>query len=176
VFLEPGSQLGRLILAYASHLADDSLTFHEESRTALALNANSPYTVGSIGYFHVLRGELERGLPLLDRAIATNACHPAWFHGGYVIDQLVRCDYETALAETRTHLPFMSFWDDVVLSALLGKLGRVEEARPHVDRVIDQKPDFAGRARELFRRSLKIDAVVDDLIDGLRTAGLPPAS
>jgi hypothetical protein len=35
-----------------------------------------------------------------------------------------------------------------------------------------QKPDFIGRARELIRRSLKIDAVVDDLIDGLRTAGL----
>jgi len=38
--------------------------------------------------------------------------------------------------------------------------------------VIDQKPDFPGRARELLRRSIKNDAVVDDLIDGLRTAGL----
>jgi hypothetical protein len=176
VFLEPGSQLGRMILAYVSHLADDSQTFHQESRTALALNANSPYTVGAIGYFHVMRGEFERGLPLLDRAIAANPCHPAWFHAGYVIDHLSRGDYETALAETRTHLPFMSFWDDVMLAALLGKLERIEEARSHVDRVSDQKPDFAGRARDLIRRSLKIDAVVDDLIDGLQAAGLVPGS
>lgn len=173
VFLEPGSQLGRLILAYASYLADDSQSFHEESQNALALNANSPYTVGAIGYFHVLRGEVERGLPLLDRAIAANPCHPAWFHSGHVINLLIQREYETALAETRTHLPFMSFWDDVMLAAVLGRLGRIDEARPHVDRVIDHKPDFAGRARELFRRSLKIDAVVDDLTDGLRTAGLP---
>jgi hypothetical protein len=172
VFLEPGSQLGRMILAYASYLADDSQTFHQESRTALALNANSPYTTGSIGYFHVMRGEFEHGLPLLKRAIAANPCHPAWFHAGYVIDHVSRGAYETALAETRAHLPFMSFWDDVMLAALLGKLGRSEEARLPVDRVIDQKPDFAERARELIRRSLKIDAVVDDLIDGLQTAGL----
>lgn len=172
VFLEPGSQLGRLVLAFASYLADDSQTFHEESQTALALNANSPYAVGSIGYFHVLRGEFERGLPLLDRAVAANPCHPAWFHSGYVIDQLFRRDYETALAETRTYLPFGGFWDDVMLAAELGKLGRIDEARPHVDRVIDHKPGFSGRARELIRRSIKIEAVVDDLIDGLRLAGL----
>jgi adenylate cyclase len=176
VFLEPGSQLGRMILAYASYLADDSQTFHQESRTALALNANSPYTAGSIGYFHVMRGEFERGLPLLDRAIAANPCHPAWFHAGHVIDHVSRGDYETALVETGTHLPLMSFWDDVMLTALLGKLGRTEEARLHVDRVMEQKPDFAGRARELIRRSLKIDAVVDDLIDGLQAAGLVPGS
>lgn len=70
--MEPGSQLGRLILAYASYLADDSDGFNEEIDTALTLNPNSPYTVGTAGYFHVMRGEFERGLPLLDRAIATS--------------------------------------------------------------------------------------------------------
>jgi tetratricopeptide (TPR) repeat protein len=173
VFLDPGSQLGRLILAYANHLADDIDTFQEESETALALNPNSLYTIGAIGWMHALRGELERGLPMLDRAIAANPCHPAWFHAGYVVDSLVRCDYQTALTETRTHRPFMSFWDDALLAAILAKLNRIDEAAPHVDRIIDQKPDFAWRARELFQRGLKIDAVADDLIDGLRAAGMP---
>jgi adenylate cyclase len=173
VFLDPGSQLGRLILAYASHLADDIGSFREESETALALNPNSLYTIGAIGWMHALRGELERGLPMLDRAITANPCHPAWFHAGYVVDNLVRCDRETALTETRTHRPFMSFWDDVMLAAILGKLDRIDEARPHVDRITDQKPDFAGRARELIWRGLKIEAVIDDLTDGLRLAGLP---
>jgi TolB-like protein len=54
VYLEPGSQLGRLILAYASHLADDADSFREEAGVALSLNPNSPYTVGAIGYLHVL--------------------------------------------------------------------------------------------------------------------------
>ena len=173
VFLDPGSQLGRLILAYASYLADDSESFLQESETAMALNPNSPYTVGAIGYCHALRGELDRGLPMLDRAIALNPCHPAWFHSGYIVDHLLRHDYETALAESRKHLPFMSFWNDVMLAATLGKLGQADEAQPHVGRITKDKPGFAARARELIGRPLKIWPLIDDLIDGLRTAGLP---
>jgi adenylate cyclase len=172
VLLEPGSQLGRMILAYASYLSEDDLSFRQESETALNLNPNSPYTVGAIGYFHVLRGDLDRGLPMLDRAIALNPCHPAWFHTGYVIDHLLRGEYEIALAATLKHLPFMSFWDDVMAAAILGKLERTDKARPHIERVMRQKPDFAGRARELLERSLKIDPLVDDLVDGLRAAGM----
>jgi adenylate cyclase len=172
VFLEPGSQLGRMILAYASYLAEDSESFLEESEIALTLNPNSPYTVGAIGYFHVYRGEIDRGLSLLERAISDSPCHPAWFHAGYIIDHLVREDYEQALLETRKHAPFMSFWDDVAQAAMLGNLGREDEATTHLGRIAEQKPDFAGRARELLRRTLKIDPLIDDLIDGLKRAGM----
>ena len=172
VFLEPGSQLCRLILAYASYLADDSRSFGEESETALALNPNSPYTVGAIGYMHVLQGEIDHGLALLQRAISVNPCHPAWFHSGYVIDLLVRGDSERALAETSKHHPFIGFWDDVMQAAMLGKLGRADEATIHLGQIAEQKPGFADRARELLRRTIKIDPLIDDLIDGLQRAGM----
>ncbi len=172
VFLEPGSQLGRLILAYASYLADDSESFERESETALTLNPNSPYTVGTVGYFHVMRGEFERGLPLLGRSVAANPCHPTWFHGAYVVDHLHRKDYEGALMLVEKHRPYQSFWMPVAYGAILGRLGRVDEAKPHVEQLMEQKSDFASRGRELLRRGLKIDPLIDDLIDGLRTAGL----
>ncbi|MEJ2189349.1 MAG: hypothetical protein P8Y93_07985 [Acidobacteriota bacterium] len=172
VFLEPGSQLGRLILAYAGHLADDPDVFAQESETALALNPNSPYTVGAIGYFHVMRGSFVRGLPLLERAMAVNPCHPNWFHAGRVIHLISRRSYEEALAELEKHDPFFAFWLPVVRASILGNLGRLDEARTHLHQVREQKPDFASRARELFRRSLKVDSIIDDLIDGLRAAGL----
>jgi adenylate cyclase len=173
VFLEPGSQLGRLILAYASHLADDPDSFHEEAGIALSLNPNSPYTVGAVGYLHVFLGEIDPGLALLDRAVSLNPCGPAWFHAGYVVDHLLQNDYERALAVTRTYHPFISFWDEVMIAAILGQLGRADEARPHVEAIRKQKPDLAGRARELMRRGLKIEDLVEDLVDGLRRAGLP---
>ncbi len=172
VFLEPGSQLGRLILAYASHLADDADNFHEESRIAMSLNPGSPYTVGSVGYLHALRGEIDVGIPLLDQAISFNPCHPAWFKGAYVVGHLLDGNYETALAETLTHRPFIDFWDDVMIAAILGHLDRVDEARPHVQRVEERKPEVATQAADLMRRSLKIDELVDDLVDGLKRAGL----
>jgi tetratricopeptide (TPR) repeat protein len=162
-----------MILAYASHLADDPDVFAQESETALALNPNSPYTVGAIGYFHVMRGSFERGLPLLERAMAVNPCHPNWFHAGRVIHLISRRSYEEALAELEKHDPFFAFWLPVVRASILGNLGRLDEARTHLYQVREQKPDFASRARELFRRSLKVDSIIDDLIRGLCAAGLP---
>ena len=173
VVLEPGSQLGRLILAYASYLADDSESFEQEIETALALNPNSPYTVGTAGYFHIMRGELERGLSLLDRAIAVNPCHPNWLHGGYVVHHIHQRDYDHALLEVEKYNPYLGFWPPVVLAAILGRLGRIEEAKVHLQHLEEQKPDFASRARELLRRTLKIDSIIDDLIEGLRAAGMP---
>ena len=172
VFLDPGSQLGRLILAYASHLADDVEAFEQEAETALALNPNSPYTVGAIGYFHVMRGGFERGLPMLERAMAVNPCHPDWFHAGRVIHLISRRNYEEALAELERNDPFFAFWLPMVRASVLGNLDRVDEARTHLHLVQEQKPDFAPRARELMRRSLKSESIIDDLIDGLRAAGL----
>ena len=172
VFLEPGSQLARMILAYASYLAEDSESFHEESEIALALNPNSPYTVGAIGYFHAIQGDFDRGLALLDRAMAVGPCHPRWFHSGYILRRMIEHDYEGALTETRKHLPFIGFWDEVVQAAMLGKLGREDEASQHVERVVQDKPDFSPRARELIGRALKVDPLIDDLLDGLRRAGM----
>lgn len=172
VSLEPGSQLGRLILAYVSYVADDTESFRPEIETALALNPNSPYTVGTAGYFHVMRGEFERGLPLLDRAIAMNPCHPDWFHAAYVVDHLHRHDYDRGLLELEKYQPFQSYWTPVAFAAILGKLGRIAEARVHVKQVKTQKPDFPSRAHELLRRTVKIDALIDDVLDGLRRAGM----
>jgi hypothetical protein len=138
VFLETGSQLGRLILAYANHLTDDMDSFHEEAGIALSLNP----------------------------------CGPAWFHAGYVIEHLLRDDYERGLAVTRTNHPFISYWDDLVIAAMLGQLKRTAEARACLEVAGQQKPDIDGRAAELMRRGLKIDGLVKNLIDELLNAGL----
>lgn len=172
VSLEPGSQLGRLILAYTCHLADDSDSFHQEIETALALNPNSPYTVGSAGYLLALRGDFETGLPLVDRAISANPCHPDWFHNAYFFHHLKCGKFENALWELENHNLTLGFWRPVLFAATLAKLGRIDEAKVHVLEVKEQKPDFASRARELCRRPLKVDALIDELIDGLRRAGL----
>jgi hypothetical protein len=101
-----------------------------------------------------------------------NPCHPSWFHSGYVIARLLRGEDEAALAETEKHLPFIDFWNDVVVAAVLARLGRIGEARRHSERVLEVKPDFPGRARELLRLSLKIDDLVDELISALERVGL----
>jgi adenylate cyclase len=139
----------------------------------VALNPNSPYAVGTVGHFYALRGEFERGLPLLDRAIAMNPYHPDWFHMGYLVDHLGRRDYESALRVLQQHNPVHGFGLPAAYGATLARLGRIGEAKVHIETLEEQKPDFASRARELLRRTLKVDAIIDDLIDGLRLAGMP---
>jgi adenylate cyclase len=172
VFLEPGSQIGRLILAYASYLSNDLDSFHQEIETALGLNPNSLYTVGSAGYLHVMVGESERGLPLLDRAISANPFYPLWFHTAYFIDHFHRQQYDRALLEIQQYNSVESFWSPLLYVAILGKLGRRAEAKTHIEELMRLKPDFASRAGEILRRSLKFEGIVDELIDGLRRAGL----
>jgi hypothetical protein len=172
VSLEPGLQLGRLILAYVNFIADVMESFDEESAIAMSLNPNSLYATGVIGYLNAMRGDFDIGLPALEQTISRCPCHPAWFHAGFVIDHILHDDFERALAKTRHHRPFIGYWDEVVIAALLGRLDRSDEAQPHVDAVTAQMPDFAGRARDLIGRGLKIPRVVDGLIEGLRRVGL----
>jgi len=54
----------------------------------------------------------------------------------------------------------------------LGKLGREDKAAMHAARLIERKPDFCERAGELLGRSIKVPSLVEDLVDGLRRAGL----
>ncbi len=172
VLLDPGSQIGRLVLAYASYLSDDLDSFHQEIETAIRLNPNSLYTVGSAGYLHVMVGESERGLSLLDRATSANPFFPQWFHTAYFMDHFRRQEYERALLEIQQDNCVQNFWSSALHVAVLGKLGRSSEAKVHIEGLLRLKPDFASQARELMRRSLKVESVIDELIDGLGRGGL----
>jgi TolB-like protein/Tfp pilus assembly protein PilF len=176
VTLEPGIQLCRLILAYACFLGDDSDCFQQEAETALTLNPNSPYAVGAVGYFHTMRGEFDRGLPLLNRAIAMNPHNPDWFHSGFFVEALSRRDYEGALRVLQQRTPAYGVHLPLMYAATLAKLGRLEEARAYVEQLNRERPDFASRARELLRRTLKVDVILDDLVDGMHMAGMPVGS
>jgi len=172
VSLEPGLQLARLILAYASFLSDDFEEFHQEAETALALNPNSPYARGTVGYFYAMIGEFDRGRALLDRAIAANPFHPRWFHLAYYAEHFRNREYDRALQEVEKHSPSQDYWARVLYIAVLGKLDRAADARLHIQRLVELKPDFVSRARELIVRSFKVESVIEELIDGIRRAGL----
>jgi tetratricopeptide (TPR) repeat protein len=172
VILEPERQLSRLILAYALLLGDSLDAFRVEAETVLSLNPNNPYAVGAIGYMHVLTGDFERGRTLLDQATAAGPVAPHWFSHGYYLERFRDGDYEGALNSLNAPSD-QDVWMPALLAAALGKLGRREEAGVPRTRLEAWKPDFDRRARELIGRSIKTPELVDDLLDGLRKAGVP---
>jgi len=172
VALDPGSQLGRLILAYACLLGDETECFRQEVETALALNPNSPYAVGSAGFMYTMSGDFERGHPLLETAIRMNPCHPQWFHNANYVYHYHRREYEDAFLEIQKSTAPHNFWLRVMKVAVLGQLGRPSEAAAQIEELMKLKPDFPPRAPELLRRTLKVDSLIEKLVDGLRKAGL----
>lgn len=170
--LEPGNQLSRTIMAYVYLLQGDRQSVLEEAGIALALNPNSVYFVGTIGYILVFAGDFDRGRKLLDKAIALNPCHPRWFHHGCWLDDYRRGEYEASYREASLAGPIIGFWNPVLCAASLGQLGRESEAKAFVEELRRLNPDFESRARELIARSLKVDDLAERIVDGLRKAGL----
>jgi hypothetical protein len=64
------------------------------------------------------------------------------------------------------------FWDPLVRAVALGRLGRQSEAKTALGQLLTLVPDFSTQGRLLISRYVKVDDLVDGIIDGLRKAGL----
>jgi adenylate cyclase len=172
VALAPDNQFTHdaLTLVYFHRGAKEMFLKHVEQ--TLALNPNAPYIVGVAGWHMALYGEWDRGLTLLKKGMKLNPYHPSWFHLAPFMDCYGRGEYEHALAEAlKFNYPDL-FWDPLVRAAALGRLGRQNEAKAAVSQLLMLEPDFATRGRLLISRYVKVDDLVDTIIEGVRKAGL----
>ena len=133
----------------------------------------TPHTSSGVAGWHMaLYGEWDRGLTLLKKGMKLNPYHPSWFHLAPFMDAYRRGEYENALAEAlKFNYPEL-FWDPVMRAAAFGRLGRQSQAKTAVGQLLKLEPDFATRGRLLIGRYVKVDDLVDGIIDGLRKAGL----
>ena len=153
------------------HKGDKKLFLQHLDQT-LALNPNSPYIVGVAGWHMALYGEWKRGLSLLKKGIQLNPYHPTWFHLAFYMDCYRRGDYENALSEALQFNYPELYLDPLMRAAVLAQLDRPNAARTAVDQLLRLEPDFKGRGRQLISHYLKVDDLVDKIIEGLQKAGV----
>jgi adenylate cyclase len=172
VALAPENQFARdaLTLVYF-HLGDKDF-FLQHAAETIALNPNSPYIVGVAGWHMMLYGEWDQGLTLLKKGMRLNPYHPNWFHLAPFIDYYRRGEYEKALSEALKFNYPEIFWDPVLRAVALSRLGRQKEARTALGQLLKLEPEFATRGRMLIGRYVKIEEIIDTIIEGLRKAGL----
>jgi len=172
VALEPDSQFAWDALALTHfHLGNRELLLETIDKT-LALNPNSPYIVGVAGWHMSLYGEWERGLQLLARGMELNPYHPTWFHLVPFMNRFRLGEYELAYAEAlKFNYPEL-FWDPLMRAATLARLGRRDAAKEAVGQLLGLIPDFATSGRTSIESYVKVGELVDELVDGLREAGL----
>jgi adenylate cyclase len=172
VALEPQNQFARDALTLVYFHQGDKERFLQHVEQTIALNPNAPYVVGVAGWHMMLYGEWERGLVLLKKGMKLNPYHPTWFHLATYMDCFRRGEYENALAEAlKFNFPDL-FFDPMMRAVALGHLGRQSEARAAIDQLLQLEPDFAHRGSQLISRYVKVDDLVDQIIEGLRKAGL----
>jgi len=172
VALAPENQFAwdALALVYF-HLGNKEQLLKAIEKT-IALNPNSPYIVGVAGWHIALYGEWDRGLALMKIGMQLNPYHPTWFHLAPFMDYYRRGEFEDALEEAlKFNYPEL-FWDPLLRAAALGRLGRQTEANAAIKQLLELVPDFAARGREIINGYVKVDDLVDKIVEGLREAGL----
>ena len=172
VQLNPSSQRARIWLAEARLLNNQLPEGMVEAKKALALNPSSLIYIDAIGYALALLGDWEKGCALIQRALKLNPYIRAYNYYILYWDWLRQKEYEKAYMETLNfRLPSL-FWDPLLRAVIFGHLGRLKEGNRNVEEILKLKPDFPARGRLLIKHFIKSDELVEELIEGLKKAGL----
>jgi adenylate cyclase len=172
VALAPENQFAQDALSLVYFHRGDKDSFLQHVEQTIALNPNSPYVVGVAGWHMTLYGEWGRGLKMLKKGMKLNPYHPSWFCLAPFMDFYNRGEYADAFSEAmKFNFPEI-YLDPMMRAAALGQLGRQNEAKAAVVQLLKVEPDFAARGRWIINRYVKVDALIDKIIEGLQKAGL----
>ena len=108
----------------------------------------------------------------LEQGIKCNPNYPRWFHTGLCLYYFRGEHYAKAYQEALTYDAPSVFWDPLLRAASLGQMGKEKQAKAAADELIALRPDFPTKGRWLISCGVKVDNLVDQLIEGLRKAGI----
>ena len=170
--LAPSNQLFRIWMAEARLFNNQLPEGLSEAKKALALNPSSLIYLDTIGYALALLGNWKQGCDLIRKAVRLNPYIRAYNYYILCFDWLLKKEYEKAYAETyRFRLPD-TFWDPLIRATTLAHLDRIGEANQNIKEVLKLKPDFPACGRKLIKHAIKSDELFEEIIEGLKKAGL----
>jgi adenylate cyclase len=172
VALDRNSQDALYAMAWACLVKRDRHGIVKAARRLVQLTPGEAYLVGTGGWFLAMAGEYQEGLAIIERSQRLNPRCPTWFHLVPFLMHYEREEYEAALSEANLLGIADLFWDPLIKAATLGKLGRQEEARQSLERLLMLRPDFAQRPAQYIGIFVISDPLRQQLLDGLNAAGL----
>jgi adenylate cyclase len=148
---------------------------------AITLNPNDAAALAQAATLHAYAGDTRTALSYLERADRLNPLdRPLMFYFSYAMAQFVAAEHAAvvewttkALHQSPNHLASLRY-----RAASLGLLGRLEEGREVVKRLLALAPDFtiAGARQHIefnMHNVFKTAGVADAFYDGLRRCGVP---
>jgi adenylate cyclase len=172
VDVDPRSYWAHENLAHTYFTLRDVEQFFAEADRALALNSNSSTGLAGLGVRMVNAGAVDRGIKLMEKAIALNPDYPTWYHFPIFVYYYRQGSYEKALTEAQgMNLPGLLV-THLNLAAAYGQLGRGKEARAAIAKVLELDPNYPEKTRSEFDKWNNPDDYIKKMMEGLRKAGL----
>jgi len=170
--LSPTDRRSRVIMAYIHLLRNDLKAGLVEAERALNLSQRTLFELGSIGFMMTYLGDWERGPALIEKVIQLNPFYGNHCHHALWLNYFRQKDYSEAYRETMSLKKPAIFWDPLAKAATLGLLERYDEGEMFAEKLLEIKPDFPGKARDLIGRFHKFEEIVERLLEGLNKVGL----
>ena len=174
VTIDPACQLGWQQLAETHFFARDYTAFRDAAERAIALNPRNSHTLAYLGLLIAWSGEWDRGLALVQRAMALNPHFPDWCHLPFFYNHYRKGEYEAALqALKKINMP-EDPWPQMGIAATCGKLNQQEMARAAIELVRKHQPLYLDLKyyREDAEKWFADTSIVEQLLEGLRKLGL----
>jgi serine/threonine protein kinase len=173
VTIAPACQLGWQQLAEAHFFARDYTAFGDAAERAMALNPRDSHTRAYLGLLIAFSGEWDRGLALVQRAMALNSHHPDWCHLPYFYNHYRKGEYQVALQVVKKINMPEDPWPQMGIAAACGQLNQQEMARGAIELVRKHQPLYLDLKyyREDAEKWFADTSIVEQLLQGLRKVG-----
>ena len=167
--LDPTCQDGWKELAVAHFFFDRDLTgLRMAAERAVSLNPLDTEVVVWAGMMLAHAGDWERGVEIVQQAMAPNPHHPGWYHLTPSAYHYTRREYDEALKSAkRINMPAF-FASHLYLAAAAGQLGRHDDARVALQSLEQIGPAFLDpvRARRYWAVWIWDEQLVEHLVEG----------
>jgi adenylate cyclase len=162
--------LGRVLTVRGEHPAAIA-----ELRTAIDLNPSFALAYHGLGFAYLTHGQAAEAVPELEMARRLSPHDPQMWNfeaiaaGAHIV--LGQFEIAEQLARSAIRRPGAGFWAHAGLASALGRLGRIEEARKSLAKLLELNPDFSQKWFESIL--IGVDpSLTDSYFEGLYKAGL----
>src|SRR4029077_14727330 len=172
--IDPACQLGWQQLAEARFFAKHYTAFRDATERAMALNPRNAHTRAYLGLLIAFSGEWERGLALVQSAMALNPHFPDWCYLPSFYNHYRKGEYETALQVVKKINMPEDPWPQMGIAAACGQLDHPGMARAAIELVRKHQPLYLDLKyyREDALKWFGETSIVEQLLQGLRKLGL----
>ena len=109
---------------------------------------------------------------LIKKVIKLNPYYRSLVHYALWVDYLRQENFERAYLENMRLKRPAVFWYPLAKATSLGLLGKCEEGKEFVKKLLELKPDFQSKGRFLIKNYIKFDDIVKRVIEGMHKVGL----